>query len=559
MESPHTGRPAVAFILLTIVLLAEARMSSAQDTLPTPPSPSPAPPPPATTGSDVPPPADTTPPAAPMTQAQMEERIRQLEAMVSRLAAQQPGGGLAPDGAGPLNAGGTVGRDDPNVPVPGTTNPNATYPRSSGPLAPGQGTPMVPPPNDQYNMPANAYNFPLKARFGPGFEFRTEDDEYVLQFHNLTQVDFRGYEQGGQNPVHDSFLIPRQWFMFSGRLQKPYEYFVSIQNVLDTVNMLDVFGNVHYDDRIQFKIGRYKTPFTYEFYALPIQGLVNSERSLFFNNFALNRAIGADVWGQLFDKKVDYAAGIYNGARNSYVDVNDSKNFLGFVNWRPFLEHEDSFLQFLNVGGSVMTGNVNNVPLPFTMRTDVATTGNAAAGVPFFTFNSNAREEGLRTYWDLHAALYRKQLSLIAEWQSGSTQYALTNTINERTKVPVESYYVQAGYFITGETVSGRNVVNPIKNFDLRPGQMGPGAIELTARYNYLAMGPKIYTAGLADPNVNTRSLYTTDIGANWYWTQNIKWYFTWEHAVFGTPVVFAPGRLQSTSDVFWARFQIFF
>jgi len=49
------------------------------------------------------------------------------------------------------------------------------------------------------------------------------------------------------------------------------------------------------------------------------------------------------------------------------------------------------------------------------------------------------------------------------------------------------------------------------------------------------------------------------DLGANWSWSRQIKCYFDWEHAVFGSPVVYAPGKSHLTSDLFWAPLQIFF
>ncbi len=140
--------------------------------------------------------------------------------------------------------------------------------------------------------------FPSAAIFGPGFQLQTKDEEFQLQFHDLTQIDGRFYTQGQQVPVTSTFLIPRQWFIFSGRLTKPFEYYVSIAEGIDNLNILDVFLNVNFDPRLQFKIGRYKTPFTYEFYGLPINGFITPERSLFFNNFGLNRDIGLMAWGQ---------------------------------------------------------------------------------------------------------------------------------------------------------------------------------------------------------------------------------------------------------------------
>ena len=140
-----------------------------------------------------------------------------------------------------------------------------------------------------------------------------------MQFHNLTQFEYRGYQQYGQSNVHDSFLIPRQWWMFSGRITKNFGYFVSFANGFDTFSLLDVFLDFQLDPRLVVRAGRFKTPFTYEFMVEPIQGLILPERSLFFNNFGLNRDEGVMPYGRLFANTFEYAAGVFNGARNGFV------------------------------------------------------------------------------------------------------------------------------------------------------------------------------------------------------------------------------------------------
>ena len=538
-------------------------------------------------------------------EAELETRIRQLEMMVQQMAGQrsQPGaGGLNAGGGGggegtvsgglgsrtggssggnaggnsygnsPTNAGGPLaGTGEPSSGPSGsnTVSPDAgpggesptAAPGGKGPLAPGQSSPPNPPPSDRFNMPPTTLNLPLTGKFGPGFEVKTADEEFVLQFHNLTQIEGRFYQQGGQNPTHDTFALPRQWWMLSGRITKPWEYFLSFQNGFDSITGLDIFLNAHYDDRVQLKAGRFKTPFTYEFYTEPIQGLIQPERSLFFNNFALNRSVGGQIWGRLFNTTapLDYAVGIFNADRNSFLATSDAKNVLGYLNWRPFATFVDTPLENFVFGGSVMAGNQTNTTNPQTLRTVVATSGNAVNGVPFLSFNSNARESGTRAFWDLHAAWYYKQLSLIAEWQSGYDDYALTTNLAAHDRLGVESYYVQAGYFITGETVSGRNVVKPLKDFDIRKGRAGLGAIELTGRFNSLNISKNVFSSGLADGNLWTSNLYTTDAGFNWYINQYVKIYFDWQHAVFGNPVQYNATAQQKTSDLFLFRFQLYF
>jgi phosphate-selective porin OprO/OprP len=125
--------------------------------------------------------------------------------------------------------------------------------------------------------------------------------------------------------------------------------------------------------------------------------------------------------------------------------------------------------------------------------------------------------------------------------------------------VPVQSYCIQAGYFVTGETVSSRGVLKPLRDSDLRRGKFGLGALELAARYNPLNFGSQVFTGGLADPNIWTNNLYTVDLGVNWYWTQYIKSSLFWEHAVFGSPVTYAPGLWHKTSNEAILRVQIYF
>ena len=494
----------------------------------------------ATPPADVPAtPADV--PATPTREAELEARVQQLEAMVRNLSTR-----MNTPGAGVTTSAGAAGND---------TIQN--QPGSSG----GASTPPAPVSN--IDMPAPNPSFPLKGTFGNGFQLSTEDDEFQLQFHDLTQVDYRGIFDTPNTPLnvsdHSTFAIPRQWFIFNGRVGKPFEFSAISAFGFNSFNLLDAYLNIHYDDRFQVKIGRYKTPFTYEFYSLPINGLVNPERSLFFNNFGLNRDVGVMAWGQLFEKRLDYAAGIFNGSRNGYLDNNSSPALSALINLRPFGGLKGSALEFLNVGGSVLAANELQLPVPDILRTNVATTGSGILGIPFLAFKDGVVESGPRTLWDAHIAWYYRSLSLIAEYSGGFQDYATAANPFNRTHLGVQGFYAQAGYFITGEQVSGRGQVRPICNFDLRPGKGGIGAIELASRYSYLDIDNQIFSRGLVDPTLWTNRAGLIDVGVNWYWSQYIKVYFGWQHAEFGSPVRVDPGRSQLNNDMLLLRFQIYF
>ncbi len=156
-------------------------------------------------------------------------------------------------------------------------------------------------------------------------------------------------------------------------------------------------------------------------------------------------------------------------------------------------------------------------------------------------------------------AYYYQGLSLLGAWDSGFQDYAIGASGPRPVRVPIGGYFVQAGYILTGETIRDRTLIDPLRPFDLRPGNFGLGALEVTARYSELALGQSVFTAGLADPNLWTNRTQMTDVGFNWYLNKFVKLYFDWEHAIFGSPVFYNTGGFQKSNDLYWLRFQVYF
>ena len=106
-----------------------------------------------------------------------------------------------------------------------------------------------------------------------------------------------------------------------------------------------------------------------------------------------------------------------------------------------------------------------------------------------------------------------------------------TSNLAARTHLPVDSFYVQASYLLTGETRSGTGIVKPQNPFSLKSGKFGLGAWELTGRYSHLDIGSEVFKNGLADPNLWANRVYMTDVGFNWHINQYLKFMFDWEHS----------------------------
>ncbi len=328
--------------------------------------------------------------------------------------------------------------------------------------------------------------------------------------------------------------------------------------------MLNAYLNFHFDDRLEVRFGRYFTPLGYDQYAISNYWMPTPERSLFTTNVGLSRQIGLMAWGYLFDTRLDYAVGLFNGSRNSFDSLNNAKDVVGFLNARPFQDSESlGFLRFLNVGTSVAFGPQDQPPVPASFRVGAGSPDANIPGTattPFLILNPNVIERGDRLLGSVHAAYYFKGLSLLGEWQYGYNGYA-TPDHRSPVSVPLSGFYVTGAYFLTGEHIERRTRVHPLRPLlPTRKGEIrGLGAWEAVARVSELRLGENVFSAGFADPNLWSNSAVTTELGLNWYWNEYFKMYIFWMHADFGQPVEYRVGGFQRAADMFWLRCQLYF
>jgi phosphate-selective porin OprO/OprP len=442
----------------------------------------------------------------------------------------------------------------------------AAYPDTPVPdYTEGQFLPFSPAPGYPISNTSAARRLPLTGTFGQGFKFATEDEEFRLWFHLESQFDERLWSQRDQVPANSGFFLPRQRIFFNGNITRRIEYEFSINRGLSgTINILNAYVNLHFDDRFELKFGRFFTPLTYDQYAISNYWLPTPERSLFTTNVGLSRQFGLMAWGYLFDKQLDYAAGIFNGSRNSFESLNNAVDFVAYLNTRPFQESESlNFARFLNLGTSAAFGHQDQAAVPQSFRIGGASPNTDVPGpgtTPFLILNPNVIERGDRLLGSVHSAYFYKGLSLLGEWQYGYGSYA-SPAHPSSAQVPFSGFYVAGGYFLTGEEVERRTWVYPRRPFiPTKKGEpLGPGAWEVVGRVSELRLGEKVFTAGFADPNLWSNQAITTELGLNWYWNEYVKMYIFWLHGNFADPVQFRPGGLQKTADMFWLRFQLYF
>lgn len=404
------------------------------------------------------------------------------------------------------------------------------------------------------------------VEFAEGLEFTSADKEFKVQFHNLTQVDFRGFPVRNQGILQSQFLIPRERWYFTGDLTKHIGFYTMMDHGYEPVDFYDMFISIRYDERLKFRIGRMKTPYLYEDFSISEGDLIAPERSIYAGNYDGNREYGAMFLGELFGERLSYAVGAFDGGRKSYEIAKSPKDLFGYFQMRPFLK-SDRFkpLQYFNLGGSFRSGYEDQAPYVdrFQTANELSSTGTASVSPTFLSLNQNVIEHGELHQWAADIAWFYKSFFLFAEYGGSTAGYSTVNATTS-TPVNVSGYNVTASYFLTGEQLTRRvNVVKPHNDFNfdfLKPGgKFQPGAVEVFARYSTMSFSKNIFTAGFADPNLWSDRVGATDIGFNWYLNFYTRIYLDWQHAVFANPVVMGPGKFAASTDMIWLRFQVFF
>ncbi len=415
-------------------------------------------------------------------------------------------------------------------------------------------------------------DFPLKLsykyNFGGGYtQLSDPDGEFTLKFQNQLTADGTFYDRQNMPTTEKGFNVPFQRAYLYGNITKNWEYQVAEQGFLGSFNLLDMFINAHFDDRFQFKFGRMLSPFLYEYYGFsPAWEPVITNSPLF--QLAGKRQIGAMLWGQLFDQKLQYQAGVYNGIDGGFFDFDRNKDFLGAVTLTPFKDRGDSIFQHLGAGVGVQTGwqnyllnrgatanFINGAGEP-TLNDNFIT----STGVPFFQYNADVRAAGNRTKIAPHFFWFGR-FSVLAEYLIQSRE--LADSTRQGMSVQ-RGFYVNTSYFLTGERYNGDGLggyttISPIHPFMPSQGQWGPGAWELAAQFSELNVGTGDFQRGFADPNLYANRLDQLMVGMNWWPNKWTRISFDWVFDEFNRPILPGGGNPIDRYNIFWTRFAMFF
>jgi phosphate-selective porin OprO/OprP len=473
--------------------------------------------------------------------AELERRVKELEDLVRRVAGNSSVAQPQPESAQPEQL--------PPL-QPSVGQPAAGYQEGTNPV-----------PQDIARIKQEKK--PGTSGWDNGFYIQSADKEHTLRITGQIQTDYRQFLNEHDTTDISTFLLRRARFGIEATVFNYYEFRFLPDYGQGRANIQDAYLNVHYIDGLQFQVGKFKEPVSYE-QLIQDRFVPTLERSL-IDQLVPARDIGVMIHGQnLFGDQFDYALGLFNGEVNGGSgppapdsDTNRLRDFAARVAWRPLnYESLPKWLHLVQFGVSGTTGIENEPMLPSSLR--------LPSTVPFLAFNSTVTANGLRTRITPEVSYFYRSFGMAAQYFQMDQQLSPTATTNTRVTVPFTGGYVMMTYLLTGEErTTYSQPITPLRPFDPLHPFSNPGAWELVVRASHLDVGSQVFAPGavrLADPTRWTDNCSELTVGFNWYLNSLVRMQFNYEHGWFGNPVLLGtPNAFFRSSNALLTRMQIIF
>ncbi len=366
---------------------------------------------------------------------------------------------------------------------------------------------------------------PVITASDKGFGLRSADGQFEYRLRGLAQLDYRHFEGSGPAAtVYDGFLARRIRPTFEGTVHGKYGFRFTPEFAesgdgsatsgiaQNKARVVDAYLDIRHNPEASLRIGKFKP-----FVGLErLQGggdIKFIERSYVSNNILPNRDLGISLYGEVADKKLNYALGVFNGVRDggdnfTGQDENQGKDIAARIFATP-LAGSESALAGLGVG---IAGTWSNA----------AANGLASYKTPgqaynCFSYAAATTSNGKRNRLSPQAYYYHGPLGIIAEY--AVVEQAVKNSARSDS-LKNDAWQLAASWLLTGEDASFRGV-KPYASF--RPGAEGGwGAVEILARYQENRLDDN--AAGYADATKGYASAARTwGIGLNWYLNESSR------------------------------------
>ncbi len=271
--------------------------------------------------------------------------------------------------------------------------------------------------------------------------------EVTLAIGGMLQVQAEAGDRGDARFGNDNdrFYLRRARINATGKFLEEFDFRLEgdFAGTLANTSALraqltDGFVNWTRYPEASIRVGQFKTPFGFE-QLFSDTRLITIERSLVNDRLTLSRQLGMQVGGDLLEKRVSYAAGVFNGngANNNF---NDGDSFLSTARLSGVLRKGKSMTWSL--GGNVFSSDDTSV----TQAADFGFENNLFAGERVGTGFDTQVQAGRFELW----AEY-----LTVDWEPSSGR--------PRSEVGSEGWYAQGSYFFIPDRLQA---VLKLESFD---------------------------------------------------------------------------------------------
>jgi phosphate-selective porin OprO and OprP len=375
-----------------------------------------------------------------------------------------------------------------------------------------------------------------------GFALKSADGNFLIKVRAVVQADGRFYSEKTGASAVDQFLLRRIRPIVEGTLWKEYDFRITPDLANNSATSLfDAYLDIK-TFLVKLRVGKFKPP-------VGLERLQSATDILFVERgfptaLVPSRDTGMQLFGDIFDGKLSYAASFTNGVTDGgtgETDANDGKEGAIRLFAHPFKDGT-SFLQGLGVGAAATYAD-----------SQVTLSSYRSPGqLTIFTSSSTATGNGEHIRVAPQAYWYWRSLGILGEYVR-SSQRIRRSTFNRN--IANEAWQVAASYVLTGEEASFKGV-KPQKNFDPRNG--GWGAFELAGRLQRLDLDPENFNNSLASRSASVSRAIAWSTGINWHLNRNVKFVVDYEQTKFKDGAGTSTNvRDRPTEKIVFTRWQI--
>jgi phosphate-selective porin OprO and OprP len=326
---------------------------------------------------------------------------------------------------------------------------------------------------------------------GEHFFLRSTDGNFTLMPVGYLDGQYSVYGNGYGTPP-DSFAITRARFGFQGSYGSQLDYVFMVETI-SSPTIRDAYLDFKPWAAFSLVAGQFKVPYSMEvgtadtaveFYNRSIISVLYPDAGGAF------RAPGIDAHGELAGGRVEYWLGAFNGQGLLASGTTNEPEIVGRVRFSPWKGSDNDWLKGLAFGGSIEHSRSKG------LANEVSYNGAMNDGTynffPQFRINGNVdRYNGFLSYLNGPFGLRAEYAHLLEDRTNIGSLATGGIGYNSLQAVEGDGYYVQATYFLTGET-NPLNALPRVRHPVIGPaspgesGAPGWGAWAVKFRYSYL-------------------------------------------------------------------------